>query len=107
VRWIQTSLFDKDVEMDNRSKRVSLLLGGITFLMSNGGCASIPWRVNKPAGTVTTEKDVQQVVDNISYDNSVDFTKDYHSNPESSSTYTPSTKNISAASSKSGSCCSH
>ena len=99
---------DKDVEMDNRTQRASILFGSFVFLVWNVGCAALPWRANKPAETMTAEQYAQQVVEGISYDNSVDFSKNYQPSVATESRNTSPPKGYSAASSSSsGSCCSH
>lgn len=92
--------------MNNVTKRVSLYVGVVTFLVSNVGCATLPWRANKPPATVTAEQYAQQAVENISYDDSVDFTQDYQPSPARSSSYTPRTKSDSTASAGSSGSCS-
>ena len=90
--------FDKDVEMDNGTQRASILLGVFAFLVTNVGCAALPWRAHKPAETITAEHYAQQAVENISYDDAVDFSQDYQSRPASASNYTRPTKSYSTAS---------
>jgi hypothetical protein len=91
-----------------RTKRVSLFLGVVTCLVPNVGCATLPWRANKPATTVTAEQYAQRAVENISYDNSVDFSQDYKPSPVPSWGHTSPPKSASTATSRSsGSCCSH
>jgi hypothetical protein len=102
------SLCDKDVEMKNETKRVAIFAGVVTLLVSNVGCAALPWRSNKPAETITAEQYAQQAVENISYDNSIDFAQDYQPSPAAASSHTSPPKSFSAASSSSrASCCSH
>ena len=100
--------FDKDVEMDNKIQRASILLGGFAVLVSNTGCATLPWRADKPAETISAEQYAQQAVEDISYDNSVDFSQDYQPSIAPASSYTsPPRISSAASSSSSGSCCSH
>lgn len=94
--------------MNSAIARVCVLLAASAFISANVGCRALPWQANKPAETITAEQCAQQAVDEISYDNSVDFSQDYEPSVDPASSYVSPAKSYSAASSSSsGSCCSH
>jgi hypothetical protein len=99
--------------MDNRTHLISLFLSAVTFLASNVGCTTVPWRANKTAATVTAEQYAAQVVENIRYDKTIDFAHDYQPNQPNQASLAPASSYPSppkvpstAMSSTSGNCTS-
>lgn len=101
---------DKDVDMNHRIKQVSLYVGVAVLLVASTGCGALNWRKGKATETMTAQEYAQQAVENIDYDNSIDFARDYTPNSTSTAGYlsTPKRDRTPAGSSASGgSCCSH